>query len=136
MNSKQFLIVGGIVLVLVGVLGAIGVIGPTARESLFGPTWWFDSAENWAHLVLGIVAVAAAFVLPANIQKPLVILVGLFVLVVGIYSLTGSVNLLGANLENPADTLLHIVVGLWGLAAALMGTHEDSMSNSPMPMSS
>lgn len=126
MNSKQFLILGGLVLALVAALGMLGIIGPTAEQSIFGANWWFDAAENWAHLVLGVVALIAAFVLPAGIQKPLVILVGLFALVVGIYSAAVSTMLLGANLENPADTVLHIVVGLWALLAAMMG--KESMT--------
>jgi hypothetical protein len=36
MNPRQFLIVGGAVLVLVGVLGFVGVIGPTPSDSIFG----------------------------------------------------------------------------------------------------
>ena len=63
MNPKQFLLVGGGVLVLVGLLGFFGVIGPTAGQSIFGSTWWFDSGENWAHLVIGVVGLIAAFVL-------------------------------------------------------------------------
>ena len=125
MNSKQFLILGGIVLVLVAVLGMVGIIGPTADQSIFGPNWWFDSAENWAHLVLGVVALLAAFVLPAGLQKPLVILVCLLALVVGIYSAAVSSMLLGANLENPADTVLHLAVGLWALLSAMMGKSES-----------
>ena len=83
MNPKQFLVLGGIVLVLVGVLGFLGVIGPTS-DSLFGAAWYFDNAENWAHLVIGIVALLAAWVFPASAQKPLVVIVGLFALFVGL----------------------------------------------------
>ena len=125
MNSKQFLILGGAVLVLIAVLGMLGIIGPTAEQSIFGVNWWFDGTENGAHLVLGIVALIAAFVLPAGLQKPLVILVALFALVVGIYSGVVSTMFLGANLENPLDTVLHVGVGIWGLLAALMG--KDAM---------
>ena len=127
MNSKQFLILGGIVLVLVAILGMIGIIGPTADQSIFSGNWWFDSAENWAHLVLGVVALIAAFVLPAGLQKPLVILVGLLAVVVGLYSAFVSTMLLGANLESPADTVLHLAVGIWALLAALMGKNSMSM---------
>lgn len=121
MNSKQFLILGGLVLVLVAVLGMLGIIGPTSDQSIFGVTWWFDAAENWAHLVLGVVALIAAFVLPAGLQKPLVIAVGLLALVVGLYSAFYSTSLLGANLESPADTVLHLAVGIWALLSAMKG---------------
>ena len=56
MNPKQFLVIGGIILLLVGILGFVGILGPTASDSIFGATWYFDNAENWAHAVLGIVA--------------------------------------------------------------------------------
>ncbi|MBI2514616.1 hypothetical protein HYV91_00285 [Candidatus Wolfebacteria bacterium] len=119
MNPKQFLQIGGVVLVLVGLLGFFNVLGPDAANSIFGSSWWFDSAENWAHLVLGVVALVAAFVFPANTQKPLVIAVGALGLLAGLYSAFGEVNLLGANLENPADTVLHLVVGAWALWAGM-----------------
>ena len=117
MNPKQFLQIGGAVLVLVGILGFVGVLGPSAEKSIFGAAWWFDNAENWAHLVLGIVGLAASFVLAANLQKLLVLVLGVVGVLVGLWSLLGYTMLLGANLENPADTVLHIVVGLWALAA-------------------
>lgn len=118
MNPKQFLLIGGVVLVVVGLLGFVGLIGPTAESSIFGQAWWFDNAENWAHLVLGIVGLAAAFVLGANLQRPLVMLLGIVGVLVGLYSLFGYANFLGANLENPADSILHLVVGVWALWAS------------------
>lgn len=130
MNPKQFLQIGGVVLVLVGVLGFVGVIGPTSDSSLFGAAWWFDNAENWAHLVLGIVALAAAYVLGANLQRPLVMLLGIIGVLVGLYSLLGYSSFLGANLENPADSLLHIVVGAWALWASWKKAQPAMMGSS------
>ncbi len=127
MNPKQFLQIGGAVLVVVGVLGFF-LIGPTAEQSVFGSAWWFDNAENWAHLVLGVVGLIAAFVLAANMQKTLVMVLGVLGVLVGLYSLLVSTTLLGANLENPADTILHIAVGAWALWA--------SMSKQAMSMAS
>ncbi len=119
MNPKQFLIIGGIILVLVGILGMVGLIGPTAEDSIFGSTWWFDNGENWAHFILGVVGLIAAFAFPASIQKPLVMLLGIIGLVVGVYGFV-SEDFLGANLENPADNILHLVIGVWALAASMM----------------
>ena len=118
MNPKQFLLVGGGILIAVGILGLVGVIGPTADQSLFGETWWFDNPENWAHLVIGVVGLIAAFAFPAGAQRQLVMILGIVGVLVGIYGLF-SENLLGANLENPADTILHVVVGLWALLASM-----------------
>lgn len=118
MNSKQFLQIGGVVLILVGILGFVGVIGPTAESSIFGSAWWFDNAENWAHLVIGIVGLIAAYALGAGLQRPLVMLLGIVGVLVGLASFFGYTMLLGANLENPADSLLHLLVGLWALWAS------------------
>ena len=129
MNPKAFLKWGGIILVVVGILGFIGILGPMAEDSIFGQTWWFDNGENWAHLILGIVGLVAVYAFPASIQRPLVMLLGIVGVLVGLYSAVISTNFLGANLENPADTILHIVVGLWALLASrkkMMGAMSAS----------
>jgi hypothetical protein len=133
MNPKQFLLIGGVVLILVGILGFIGIIGPTADRSIFGGAWWFDNAENWAHLVIGVVGVIAAYALSGSTQKPLVLLLGIVGVLVGLYSLVISEAFLGANLENPADTILHIVVGAWALYA---GTRKEGGTQMPSGMPS
>lgn len=118
MNPKQFLLVGGIVLLAVGILGMVGVLGPTPEQSIiFHGSWWFDTPENIAHTVLGIAALLAAYLISSSAQKGLTILVGLLALFFaaygGMYGMFGS-----ATLENPADTILHLVVGVWALWAA------------------
>ncbi len=129
LSPQGFLKVGGSVLVLVAVLGFVGVIGPTT-SSLFGSYWYFDNAENWAHLVLGVVGLIAAFKFPAAFNKTLVLILGIFGVLVGLYSLFGLVpegtTFLGAGLENPADTLLHLVVGAWALTAGIKGNKVAS----------
>ncbi len=116
-TPKGFLTYGGIILLLVGLLGMFGIlIGPTPEASIFGSTWWFDNAENWAHLVLGVVGIAAAFVFPASLQRILVLLLGIVGILVAVYNIF-STSLLGANLESPADLILHAVVGAWALYA-------------------
>ena len=128
MNPKQFRIIGGAVLILVGILGFAGIIGPTSSASMFGTTWWFDNAENYAHLILGIVGVIAAFVFPASLQKPLVLLLGVLGLFFAVYSGFVNTQFLGANLENPADTVLHLAVGIWALFA---GMQKSAMVMAP-----
>ncbi|MBI2627010.1 MAG: hypothetical protein HYW77_02085 [Parcubacteria group bacterium] len=119
MNPKTFLKLGGTILVLVGILGMVNILGPTENDSIFGPSWWFDDAENWAHLVLGIIALLAAFVLPAGMQRGLVMLLGIVGVLIGLYSLFGKTEFYGANLENPADSVLHLIVGIWALWASM-----------------
>lgn len=127
LSPKGFLQVGGVVLILVAVLGYVGVIGPTPESSIFGSFWYFDNAENIAHLVLGLVALGAVYALGRDMQKPLVIIVGVVGVLAGLYSLLIGNTLLGAGLENPADTLLHLVVGAWALWAGLKGSSGAMM---------
>jgi hypothetical protein len=123
MNPKQFLTVGGAILLVLGIVGYLGVF------SAEGSVFWLDSGENIVHTVLGIVALAAVFVPGLNsalepYYKPIVILVGVISSFFGIYGfLVASQpvpNTFGvANLESPVDNLLHLVVGAWALYAAL-----------------
>ena len=117
-NSTSFLKIGGIVLAAVGVLGFLGLIGPTPEQSIFGSFWLFDNLENFAHLLLGVVGLVVAFYLPMNLHKPVTLLVGALALFFALYNLI-STNFLGANLENPADLVLHLAVGAWALYSAL-----------------
>lgn len=120
LSPKGFLQVGGVVLVLVAVLGYVGLIGPTSA-SLFGEYWYFDNAENIAHLVLGVVALGASMKLGAAMQKHLVLLVAIIAVVATVVSLIGPIPqggmLLGAMLQNPLDTILHAVVAAWAFLA-------------------
>lgn len=116
MNPKQFLMIGGVVLVVVALAGFFGVTGPTPEASIFGANWYFDNAENWAHLVLGVVALVVAYTLGAGLQGWVTLLVGVLGILVALYNL-GYDMLLGAALQNPADLVLHLVVGVWALWA-------------------
>lgn len=113
-SPKGFLQIGGLVLILLGILGYIGIIGPTADQSLFKNFWWFDNVENLAHFVLGVAGLVAVFTFPAMWQRYLVMLLGVVAVLVALYNL-GSTTLFGANLESPADLILHAVVGVWAL---------------------
>ena len=120
-TSKQFLIIAGIILLVLGGLGLV-LPEPTGDRSFL----WFTAAENVAHLALGVVAIAAALVVPANLQRSLIILVGVVALVFGIlgFLIAGreTPNLVaGANLENPVDNILHLLVGVVALAYAFLG---------------
>ena len=120
MNPKQFLLIGGIVLLLLGIVGYAGLF------SQMNSVFYLDTGENVAHTVLGIVAIAASYLLKdAQLQKWLVVAVGVVALFFGVYGfiVAGGAppNTFGiSNLESPADDILHLVVGIWALAAAFM----------------
>lgn len=122
MNPKQFLQFGGAILVILGVVGLLPVF--TKANT---PWFYLDTGENVAHIGLGVVAIAAAYVLTdAALQKWLVAVVGVVALFFGVYGFVVAgqpePNTFGlANLESPADNLLHLVVGAWALYAAFMG---------------
>lgn len=119
MNPRQFLLLGGIALIFLAVLGFANVIGPTPEESLFGETWWFDNGENWTHLIFGIAALVSAYSLSNAMQKALTMALGVIGILIGLYSLFISQMFMGSNLENPADSLLHLALGAWGLAVSM-----------------
>jgi hypothetical protein len=129
-TPRGFLIVGGAVLLLLGLLGFLILKDPSM--SFF----WLDTSENIAHTALGIVALAAAFVPGlkdslAPYYRWLVILVGVIALFFGVYGFllpAGSAsapNTFGlANLEL-GDNLLHLVVAAWAFLAAFASADTE-----------
>jgi hypothetical protein len=134
MYARTFLIVGGAVLLLLGLVGYAGIF---SKEST--PWFWLDDGENLAHTFLGIVALAAVYVPGLNSAlKPyyrgIVALVGVIALFFAGYGLLqasgADPNTFGvSNLENPSDNVLHLVVGIVALAAAWMGSSEREMAS-------
>ena len=125
MNPRQFLLLGGIVLVALGVLGMF-ILGPTPQQSLLGEFFWLDDVENYAHLILGIVALGAYYLLKDEmLTKWLVIIVGVVALlatVLGFMNSGNGVPNLGiTNLEAVSDNILHLVVTVWAFYAAFVG---------------
>lgn len=135
MYPKLFLTVGGAVLLLLGIVGYLNVFTESST-----PWFWLDGGENLAHTALGVVALAAVFVPGLNTAlapyyRWIVILVGLIALFFAVYGFlqagAAEPNTFGvANLENPSDNLLHLVVGVVALAAAWAPSREAGMSGS------
>jgi hypothetical protein len=131
---KLFLTVGGAVLLLLGIVGYLNIFTESAT-----PWFWLDGGENLAHTVLGLVALAAVFVPGLNTAlapyyRWIVILVGLIALFFAVYGFlqagAAEPNTFGvANLENPSDNLLHLVVGVVALAAAWAPSREPGTSS-------
>ena len=112
---KGFLIYGGIIVTLLGVVGFR--VGETPDRPFLG-LLIFTGFEDWAHIILGAVGMAADFVLGADVQKWLVIALGLFGLFATVVGFLGAGNAYAnaevTNLEL-VENVLHLVVGLWAL---------------------
>jgi hypothetical protein len=123
LTPKGFLTYGGAVLLLLGIIGLFALNDATAT-----PAFWLDNGENYAHIGLGVIALAIVFVPGLNsIFEPyyrwIVILLGIVAVFFGVYGFVvagnPAPNTFGlANLESPADDILHLVVGAWALYAA------------------
>ena len=116
MNSKQFLQVGGVILLLLGIIGYV-------MPNLIPGVLTFDAPENVAHTVLGVVALLASAGLPSTLQKPLVYIVAVVALFFGIagFMVAGNPDPNFYNYTNfeMLDNLVHLVVGVWAIWAAM-----------------
>ena len=125
LSLKGFFMMGGVILLLLGVVGFLGIFGPTT------PLWLTDG-ENYAHVVLGAVALAALYVPGLNTAlapylKWIAVLVGVIALFFGVFGFVGvtadlppKMNTFGvAFLNNPIDNIIHLVVGAWALYVSL-----------------
>ena len=137
-TSTGFLRYGGIVLLLVAAVGFIGIFNNFTFFSL-------DMGENIAHLALGIVGAGAGwFVANQGLHRLLTIVVFATAVLFTLWGLIlpdggalsngafAKPNFYGlANLENPADTLLHLVVAAWAGLALWMERRAPAMTTAP-----
>jgi hypothetical protein len=132
---RLFLSAGGSVLLLLGVVGYANVFTEAGS-----PSFWLDGTENLVHTVAGLVALGA-LVVPgrgagtAPHQRWIVGLIAAVALFFGAYGFLlppGSgahPNLFGvANLESPADNLLHLVIGITAAAALLVRPASERLA--------
>lgn len=87
LSARGFLLYGGIILLVLAV-GGMTFLGPTVDRSALGMFNWLDNGENMAHLLFGVVALAAYFLLKdAKLTKWLVLLVGVVALLATVVGL-------------------------------------------------
>lgn len=130
LNPRQFLLLGGIILLALGVLGMFG-LGPTSDASVLGGFFWLDQTENVAHLLLGVVALGAYYLVrDETLNLWLVRLVGIIAAVVTVIGFMSAANKepnVGlSNLENPSDNILHLVVAVWALWVGFMNSRSSN----------
>ncbi len=106
---KTYLTWVGWILVVLGLLGFVwqGIEG----------TFVLSDGENWGHLVLGIIALIAAYWLDGQTQKWLTVIYGLVALYAGIWGFKDPTFYGSASLET-IDHVVHLVLGIWGLWVA------------------
>lgn len=117
LTPKNFLQFGGIAFLVIGVAGYLGIIGPT--QGLLGSFWQFSSRESLLHLLLGAGGVAAAYMIPkAQTLRTVVGAVTGIALLRVLMSFFPSLApaFVFTNVANTADTILYLVVALWGFA--------------------
>jgi hypothetical protein len=127
--TKQFLTWGGAIMIGLGILGLIGVLGPTASGSIFGSGWFFDMGQSWVNIVVGVIAMLSAFVLDTGSRRWIAGIIGILGLIVGIlgFVLPSSFSvILGPNPENLVSNLFYLVLGVWG-AWATWGVAESGV---------
>jgi len=115
-SPKKFLQIGGVILLILGVLGFL-VERPLGNDLII-----FTPGENYAHVVLGIVALILAPAPLGELKRWVVALVGIVALYFAVagFLVRGvpPMNYYGvANLEL-VDDVIHLVVGVWALVAA------------------
>lgn len=105
--------IGGIVLLALGLLGFLGVG--------LGNALYFDVGENWAHTILGIVAIAASAVLGESAQRSLVWVVFIVALFFGIWGFVvagrPAPNFYGLTNLEFLDNIVHLAVAAWAYMA-------------------
>jgi len=114
-KPKRFLIWGGWVLLLVGILG---FLLPLIISSSY---FTFNSVENWAHILLGIIALTIGYgIKEFSILKWVTIIFGIIGLIFGIWGFIVAGNPFPnfyniVNLDNPIDNVAHLIISVWAL---------------------
>ncbi|MBE0429421.1 MAG: hypothetical protein IBX61_06070 [Thermoleophilia bacterium] len=118
MTPKLFLYIAGVILLALGIFGFIfpDPFGDTSVLQL-------DNWQNAIHVILGVVAIGAAYMFGRRLHWWLTAIYGLAALVTAgaAFLLRGEAapNIGGANLENPVETIFYLAVGLWAAVVAV-----------------
>jgi len=115
-RPRQFLLLGGTLLVILGLAGVAGLLGSISQASLFNPPYWI----NWFHLMFGIIVFAIAFAGGRTLQSAMTLAGGSgeharpLRLAVRSYA-AKRYNM--PELADPSDHFAHLTVGVLALWA-------------------
>lgn len=124
MNIRNFLLYCGVFLVLLGILGYIGITGPSIEKSIFGQRWWFDNPENLVHFVIGVVSLVSIYTVSSKMQRNLVFFIGVFATTAVFYNMRGKGIFFGSTLEYPTDLLLNACIAVWAIIVLIRTMRE------------
>jgi hypothetical protein len=123
---RRYALVLGVILVLLGLLGFVPAIAPDGY--LFG-VFAVNAAHNLVHIIAGLIGIWAGI---SNAPRAslgyawfVLILFGLLMLMGFIFIPTEGM-LLGFVRYNVADSLLHLLISLSGLAAIVVGQRRPA----------
>lgn len=111
MTLKQYVTFVGAITLAEGIMGTIGITGPTAANSPFGNRWYFDPMENLIHTIYGIAGIVIGLWYPEHAAKyawAVIIATGAVGLLSAFSPVPQGIHFLGAQLQNPTDTILHL----------------------------
>ena len=117
LRPRQFLFLGGTLLVIIGLAGATGLLASLSPAAFFNPPHWI----NWAHLTFGILVLAVAFAGGRTLHNVFTLAAGILGSTLGVSGLllgsyaTNRYNM--PELADPSDHLAHLTVGLLALWA-------------------
>jgi hypothetical protein len=114
-SPKGFLRIAGVIFILLGFLGFIGILGDSPSRSIFGSSWWFTNAESLTLFAAGVISLFISSFLPPLWQRYIVILVGIFSVIMGLYVFSGA-DFFWMDLQT-LDSAFYLVFGLWALYA-------------------
>jgi hypothetical protein len=113
-RPNGFLRLGGAIILIIGLLGVVGILGPDSSQSIFQSYWWLGERESHVFIATAIALLFISFTFPALWQRYIVIIFGILEILIGSYTFFGQ-NIFGINLETPSDTIVHFIIGGWAL---------------------
>lgn len=132
LDTRLYAKITGIALAAVALLGI--VLNAIGTEDLLGANFLaFDWTHNIVHVVLAAVALYVGFMAPANICNLYAKVFGIVYAGLGVtgFFWTGiSATVLHLEL---GENLVHILIGVWGIAAGFLGTTAGAPTTTTKP---
>lgn len=118
MTTYHYLKFGGLILVVLAVLGAAGILGPTADQSIFGQGWWMGYSEIVIYGLLGIADMVVAHKASSLIQYRMVLIIGFLSLLMAGHTFIVRQPVVWAEFQIPGDLTFFLFFAIWGIATS------------------